>query len=181
MGLNCEKKIMKDSIAIANYFIDRSKEDGKGIDLLKLVKLVYIAHGYILALLGESYLNKKYDKVEAWKYGPVIPTVYHTFKHNANGTITENGIVCVNFDKNEFVEPAVEEEPKKVLDFVWKRYGRMDSSTLVTLLHKDGTPWKYHYKANMNVEIPDEDTKIYYEALFNELAEYGRRKREQDR
>ena len=78
---------MDDSIALANFFIDKSTSEKCDITLLKLVKLVYIAHGYLLALLNRSFLNSRYDKVEAWRLGPVIPTVYHTFKYNANSPI----------------------------------------------------------------------------------------------
>ena len=174
-----ETKKMKDSIAIANYFIDRSNKENKGIDLLKLVKLVYIAHGYILALLKESYLNPRYDKVEAWKFGPVIPTVYHTFKHNGREPISEKGIVYIgDFDEGTFVEPEMnDEKPEPILDFVWKRYGSSDGSSLVNFLHKEGSPWDYYYRPGKNVEIPDKVTELYFKLLFEKLVEDGSKRR----
>ena len=72
---------MIDAIAIANYFVEKSKEDKQceKLTLLRLVKYVYIAYGFALVLLGRSIINDRFDKVEAWKYGPVIPSVYHSF------------------------------------------------------------------------------------------------------
>ncbi len=170
---NLGNKIMADSIAIANYFIDKSKLEKADITLLKLVKLVYIAHGYTLALLDKSFIESRYDRVEAWKYGPVIPTVYHTFKHNANNPITDKGVICLFNEKDyPFVVPEIEDEPKFILDFVWKRYGQLSATDLVDLLHQDGTPWKYYYQEGKNNEIPDEDTKLYYKAVFNKLRNY---------
>lgn len=39
------------ALAIANYFIELAHKESKDIRPLKLMKLVYIAHGYILAML----------------------------------------------------------------------------------------------------------------------------------
>lgn len=167
------EKSMKDSISIANYFIDKSVSENGDLTLLKLVKLVYIAHGFLLTTLKQSFLNPKYDRVEAWRFGPVIPNVYHTFKYNAGNVIKEKGIICEDAKSLRFVCPKVLDEEKPVLDFVWKRYGGMKPSTLVDLLHKEGTPWRLHYKPNENVEIPDFDTHVYYTALFNALVNYG--------
>lgn len=163
---------MDDSIALANFFIDKSTSEKCDITLLKLVKLVYIAHGYLLALLNRSFLNSRYDKVEAWRLGPVIPTVYHTFKYNANSPIKEKGVVCVLNENDDpvFVVPQISDSAKIVLDFVWSRYGQMSPSTLVALLHEEGTPWKLYYSEGKNIEIPDDVTKDYYDTLFKVLS-----------
>lgn len=173
--MQTQDKTMSDSIALANFFIERGEKERIEVTLLKLVKLVYIAHGYLLALTGKSYLNKKYDRVEAWKFGPVIPTVYHTFKYNENNPIKDKGVVCtLEEDKLIFVTPKIEESAHAVLNFVWKRYGGMTSTALVTLLHQKGTPWSYCYREGENVEIPDLDTRLYYYALFKKLANNGK-------
>ncbi len=175
---NAGNKVMADSIAIANYFIDKSLSENTDITLLKLVKLVYIAHGYMLALLDKSFIESRYDRVEAWRFGPVIPNVYHTFKHNKNNPIKEKGVICLFDDKDmPFVVPEIVEEPKFILDFVWKRYGKLSASELVDLLHQKGTPWNYYYQEGKNNEIPDEDTKLYYRAVFKRLKDYEQEQR----
>ena len=70
------------ALSVANYFIDLAQKDNKLIHLLGLVKRVYIAHGLALAYRHKGLLDPRFDKVEAWKYGPVIPSVYHSFKQN---------------------------------------------------------------------------------------------------
>lgn len=64
------------AIAVANYFVDLSQKYKVPIHLLGLVKRVYIAHGLALAYRHKGLIDPRFDKVEAWKYGPVIPSVY---------------------------------------------------------------------------------------------------------
>ena len=77
---------MKDNaLSVANYLIDLAKKENKNLTQLGLMKRVYIAHGFSLAINKESLLDNRFDKVEAWKYGPVIPSVYHSFKQYKAG------------------------------------------------------------------------------------------------
>ena len=59
--------------AVANEFIHLAKADGRSLTPLQLIKLTYIAHGWMLTLYGRPLIV---DEVEAWKYGPVIPDLY---------------------------------------------------------------------------------------------------------
>lgn len=68
------------ALSVANYFIELAHKEGRHITQLGLMKRVYIAHGFSLALNYQSLLDPRFDKVEAWRYGPVIPSVYHSFK-----------------------------------------------------------------------------------------------------
>lgn len=69
------------ALSVANYFIELAHKEGKPIHLLGLVKRVYIAHGFALALLHRGLLDPRFDKVEAWRYGAVIPS-YITLSSN---------------------------------------------------------------------------------------------------
>lgn len=65
---------MYSSIRIADEFLKIAKERGcKDMTPMKLIKLVYLAHGMSLAHCGEPLIR---DSIEAWRYGPVIPTLY---------------------------------------------------------------------------------------------------------
>lgn len=165
-----------DALAIANYFVRKGLSDttGEKLTLLRLVKYVYIAYGFALALINKSIINDRFDKVEAWKYGPVIPSVYHSFKHFKNNPIdketeilkqeTLSGELC-------FETPEVSDEiVKSILDFVWERYKGISTTELINLLHKEGTPWKFCYEEGWNAEIPCEMTKLYYDGLVKALA-----------
>lgn len=161
-----------DAIAIANYFVDKANKDTQSphpLTLLRLVKYVYIAYGFAMAILEKVIIDKRFDTVEAWKYGPVIPSVYHSFKHNKNNKITEKSAIAINEDENgdlDFINPEITDDNiMMILDFVWERYRDKSTSELISLLHKDGTPWAYCYDPGKNVEIPDEMTRIYYKSI----------------
>ena len=168
-----------DALAVANYFIDLSRRDRVDLHLLGLVKRVYIAHGFSLALTGQSLLNPRFDRAEAWKYGPVIPSVYHTFKHNRRNPIREHAVVSQwNFDKKEevFNTPELTDPiAKTIVEAVWKRYLNVSDGELIDLTHREGTPWSMSYEPQQNNEIPD----LYTEAFYKKLLENIRKEQAQ--
>jgi uncharacterized phage-associated protein len=162
-----------DPKAIANFFIERAAADGKRLTPLQLIKLVYIAHGWYLGLTGGPLIN---EPPEAWQYGPVIPSLYHSLKVYGNGPITEK---LYDFDvspkgtltltMHEVPSPS-DETICRFLNSVWKRYGRFTASQLSLLTHQPDTPWsdtweKYKAKYIKGVDIPEELIRKHYEGL----------------
>lgn len=162
------------ALSVANYFIELAQKEGKPIHLLGLIKRVYIAHGFALALLGRGLLDPRFDKVEAWKYGPVIPSVYHSFKQYRVKSINEQTIVMVWDEKNMrpvFNTPNLtDKDEKRVVEMVWKRYKEYSDNELVTLTHMKGTPWDMCFIKDENVAIPDILTENYYRKLIERIA-----------
>lgn len=167
--------MMKDNaLSVANYFIELAKKDKEDIRPLKLMKLVYIAYGYALALLNRSIIDYRFDKVEAWKFGPVIPSVYHSFKIYGKNPISKCTTVFVE-KKNgfEIEEPTLHDnEAKTVCNFVWRKYGlEYTDNELVTMMHGKGTPWGQVYVEGENNPIPEVYTKLYYTELTRRIAD----------
>ncbi len=113
---------------IANYFIEKSNYD---VTPMKLLKLVYIAHGWCLAITDSPLIV---EPVEAWKYGPVIRDLYDSFKHYGNQPITE-------LAQYAYGEKDISREYKKFLDKIWEMYGDYSGEQLSNLTHKTNTPW----------------------------------------
>lgn len=161
------------ALSLANYFVTISLDTKEELRPLKLMKLVYIAYGYALALLDRCIIDPRFDKVEAWKLGPVIPSVYHSFKMFGSKPITAQTCVLVGTtDSNaEFQTPTLQDDKVKMLcDFVWKSYAlRYDGNELVTLLHGVGTPWGKVYEEGKNNPIPEMLTKAYYKELVRRM------------
>src|SRR5258708_4237314 len=88
------------TLAAANFFLAKGLEDGVSIDPLKLQKLVYFAHGWHLAVTGKPLID---EYVEAWPYGPVIPSLYHRFKSYGADPITD--LVYVRGPTGELYPP----------------------------------------------------------------------------
>ena len=175
---------MKDSaLSIANYFIEIAHNHDVEIKPLRLMKLVYIAHGFMLAIMNRSVLNPRFDKVEAWKYGPVIPSVYHSFKIYGNNPITKKTTVFTDEEVGKDIEykivtPQLEDkEAKQICNFVFNRYEKFSDWDLVKFLHKPQSPWGLVYEEGKNNEIPDLYTKIYFKKLYNSLIDWAKNER----
>jgi uncharacterized phage-associated protein len=122
------------SLAVANYFICKSFEEGKTITLMKVIKLVYISHGWYLGITDNPLLP---EGVQAWQYGPVVPSVYQAFRHFGRKSITE-----MAFDTGTNAYPLPEDpEIQQFLDKIWDVYGSHDGLELSALTHQKGTPW----------------------------------------
>ena len=63
--------------AIANYILDKADKSGPSITPMQITKLVYLAHGWFLGFHKQPLII---EDVQAWRFGPVIPPVYHAFK-----------------------------------------------------------------------------------------------------
>lgn len=160
------------ALSVANYFIEKAAQDKKPIRPLKLMKLVYIAYGYGLAMLHRSIIDSRFDQVEAWKYGPVIPSVYHSFKIYRNTPVKTKTVVMESDadGKIDFIEPKLtDNEAQMICDYVWEKYSTYSDSQLVSLLHAKGTPWGMLYEEGKNNTIPELLTQRYYTRLVNHL------------
>ncbi len=161
---------MYPAVAIANYFLELAKKEHKDIDPLKLQKLVFIAHGWHLGI-HEAPLVK--ERVEAWEWGPVIPSVYHAFKHFGRRPVTEPGEDAEwnPLGSIEPIVPKVEESDRKTTDFlseVWKIYGKYSGIQLSNLTHEKESPWDKVRRANEDhrwLVIGDDIIQKYYREL----------------
>jgi hypothetical protein len=73
-------------LQIANEFISLAKERGEPLSNMKLQKLVFIAHGWSLAILNKPLF---YEDVCAWRYGPVVPKLYDALIKYGSGNVTD--------------------------------------------------------------------------------------------
>ena len=106
------------AIAVANEFLDLSFIEKNLITPLKLQKLVYICHGRHLGFYAYPLIK---ERVEAWSYGPVIPIIYHQFKHYGNKDIQkkcfdpEEELFALMDSELKLVEPEIDTENEKNL------------------------------------------------------------------
>ncbi len=159
---------MNTTSAVANEFLDLAKNEQKEITNLKLVKMMYIAQGLSLAFFDKPLFD---SDIEAWRYGPVVPPIYHEFKHFRDKPISEksvdfrNGFGASNCEG--FFEPKLEDEnKKKVVELTWNWYRDISAPRLVELTHSEGTPWSLTYIPNENRVISNELIREYYKKFL---------------
>lgn len=124
---------------VADYLIART---GGGLTPLQVIKLTYMAHGYSLAILNEALIE---ETVEAWKYGPIVPSVYHAVKKYGGRKIMEllySGIPTSDErgvkDAIGFIEGCMSGEQKEVLDGVLDVYGKCTGFELTDMTYMRG-------------------------------------------
>lgn len=125
---------MLPSEVVANYFIQKSFNEGIPLDQMKLLKLVYIAHGWHCGYFHSPLIN---DAVQAWRYGPVIPDLYRKVRHYGRSVI--DAPVGEYPPLQAYSLP--DQHTISLLDHVWDSYKNMSGLQLSALTHQQGTPW----------------------------------------
>lgn len=147
---------MYPSEIIANYFLNKARSEGETLTPLKLIKLVYLAHGWYLALKNSPLIE---ERILAWKYGPVIRTLYDRLKHYGNQPIKQ--CLCATDNK-------IEPNDEALLQEVWNVYRDYTAIELSSLTHEKGSPWDIAWhnqngKSILNFPIDDGIIKAYYQ------------------
>ena len=155
------------SLLVADYLIANG---GGRLTPLQVIKLAYISHGYTLALLDHSLVP---DEIEAWRYGPVIPSLYNFLKPYGGSPITrllycgtEVAADSVR-ERKEFFRRVFTDELNVILDRVLEVYGPLTGIELLRLTHKKGSPWsRYYKKGKRGIVIPNDVIKDHYKGLL---------------
>lgn len=121
---------MYDARQIAGWFVNRANRDGRTLTIMQLLKLVYIAHGWHLETSGGAPLIR--NKIEAWKFGPVIPDVYNAYRPQGINVRTAVG--------NSPVE--ISAHAASILEYTYNTYGSLSAQHISDLTHEAGGPWE---------------------------------------
>lgn len=120
---------------VANYFLNKASQEGRALTPMQVLKLVYIAHGWCLGYFKRPLIT---EPVQAWKYGPVIRSLYDDMKKYGSGAISEL-LPTAPFPWVRSAEVGPDVAP--LLDSVWNSYARFSGVQLSAMTHLPGTPW----------------------------------------
>lgn len=145
---------MHDSKVVANRFLELAREAGDALTPMQVLKLVYIAHGWMLGLYGRPMIR---DEIQAWQYGPVIPDLYDAMKRFRSNPV--EGPLSVRLE-----ELTLEEDD--VVKQVYNVYGSHSGPALSRLTHQSGSPWDVSYKPGVfGVRISNDVIEDHYARL----------------
>ncbi len=157
---------------VANCFLSKYKKHG--ITPLKIQKLVYVAHGWHLALYNKPLVDDEY--VEAWQYGPVFASLYHEFKYRGQLPIIEFA-TKVNIDMNgtrtettPYI-PKSDKETRKLIDRIWEVYKHYTGLQMSALCHQPGSPWEIarnEAPGRRNAHVPDTKIMEHYKEKLDQ-------------
>lgn len=146
------------SLSVARYLLDRAEQDGRVLTPMKIIKLVYMAHGWMLGLYGRPLIS---DDAEAWRYGPVIPDLYQAVKRFGGKPVPPDSI-CAPDDETGFDHDEV-----SIMDQTMNIYGRRTAIRLSRMTHAPGTPWDTIYnKIGDQFVIPNDLIEEHYRQLY---------------
>jgi uncharacterized phage-associated protein len=150
-----------DARSVANAILEMAAADGKRLTNMQMQKLVYISHGYTLAMQKEPLL---YQGVYAWQYGPVIPDLYEALKQYGAGYVEE--------PIPELFEGVNPNSPEMdIIRSVWKAYGKFSGPKLSEITHRGQTPWSVVWKERPYGLIHNELIAQHYEQLLHERTQ----------
>lgn len=130
--------------AVANAFVQRAMDGAvPRLSPMKLQKLMYYAQLWHLQVLDRPLLD---DNFARWKFGPVIPAIYHEFKDFGSQTITSMATTLSTDDGDGFTMhvPKIPESDKTtwgLIDAIIKRYGPVSAQDLSERTHQPGSAW----------------------------------------
>lgn len=114
---------------VAEYILHLADLQKRPLTPMQILKLVYIAHGWLLGIHGRPLVN---EPIEAWPYGPVIPSLYQHFKKFGSRFIDDfPADPPSGFDMQE----------TETMRDVMRGYGDRSGISLSALTHEPGTPW----------------------------------------
>lgn len=155
-------------LAIANSVLDEARNQGKTLTIMQLLKLVYIAHGWTLALIGVPLVNQE---PEAWQHGPVFPSIYREFRRFGSQPIVGRASSGFGSDYNIALSP----EQKSIIQSVVQNYGDMHAFALSRITHEADTPWSKTYQEGKggSADIPNSLIAEHYKKLAHERRANG--------
>lgn len=143
---------------------------------MQLQKLVYITHGWYLAINGKPLIK---SQVQAWQYGPVVPELYQATK--MYGAAPINGFLGSGSDSlfpeynaSQSRVPDNDADTWQLLEVIWDRYGKLSGAQLSELTHQAGTPWFYTWYELAGSEI--DGTDIPMKKIEEHFIELGKKR-----
>ncbi len=144
-------------IHIANYLLWLAERDGvQDMTPMKLLKLVYFAYAWYLTIANEELFA---EKVEAWKFGPVIPSLYHEFKRFGSQPITDYAQYYDDIESDEPDYPTIDGEDENIwstVAAVWRHYKGASGAQLSHITHEPGSPWTEVYVSGRHMPMRKE-------------------------
>jgi uncharacterized phage-associated protein len=146
---------MASVLTVANRLLEIANRKGLTLTPLQLMKLAYMSQGWMLGVTGKRLFS---DRIEAWKYGPVIPTLYHRTKQYGSESILDQ----LPAPMGDRIDP----DAGNLLDAVIDNYGHLSGVALSNLTHRAGSPWsKVWREGRSHIEIKPSVIQEHYERL----------------
>lgn len=158
----------KKSLMVGQYIIDHIKDtDRKVITPMKLNKMVYLSHAYMLIVFDKPLLD---EPVWAWQNGPFIKELYKKIRKFRDKPVTK----IIN---KKFINLSSDEI--STIKMIISAYNQYSAVELANLTQHIPSPWSCIWFSNENnTIIPDILIYEHYREAFQidkirEMTNYG--------
>lgn len=124
-----------DSRAVANHILQIGAAKGIPMSMMKLIKLVYFSHGWLLAFTSKPLCA---DKAEAWQYGPVFRKLYNALPYKGSAIVAKP---ITEAFQGAPLTSTFDEDDIAVMNRIVDAYGKASAFQLSELTHKANSPW----------------------------------------
>lgn len=146
-----------DARAIANALIRLGIKKKQPRTPLQVIKLTYLCHGWMLGLYNRPMSTQP---VLAWRYGPVIPDVYHGIKRYGRAPVHAQ-LQCQDEGFDYLEDDLIKQ--------VFSAYSHFSGIDLSMMTHAEGTPWhQVWHREGQNAEIPNPLIEEHFAAMLCE-------------
>jgi uncharacterized phage-associated protein len=139
---------MYSPVYISNNFLARSFGQKTPVTAMKIQKMLYFLYRDHLKKTGKALFSERFS---TWKYGPVIESVYHTYKTFGANSITQYG-GNPSYSLREDDYPLL----KELINHIWEKSRPYNGIYLSQLTHKPECAW-YAAWINNSPFLLDED------------------------
>ena len=157
------------STNIANELVMLASKDQKAFNQMQLQELVYIAHGWCLAISGQPLTG---DRPEALPHGPEYRRLADALAHYGVGPVSAKIDIASKSDATLSDESELSEFEQDILGQTYADYGDLDVQHLAILTRSKGTPWDAVYAAGAgkNRDISHNLIKAQFEDVAAKLT-----------
>jgi uncharacterized phage-associated protein len=126
---------MSTPLFLSNNFILKALKEEIALSPMKLQKLIYFTYRDYLKKTNSPLFS---ELISAWKYGPVVESVYNHFKPFGSSSINK-------FYKNSAGDVSILSESSEgfgdIIRPIWGKYREYTGVELSKITHKEGTAW----------------------------------------
>lgn len=135
---------------VAKCIIYYSNKMLYGVSNLKLQKLLYFVQAKFLVETGVPCFD---DEIQAWEYGPVVPSVYREYK-------CYGGMPLPTSEDRAFLKQITDEDKQRIESIV-TYFGLYTATDLVKLTHHQD-PWEKASDLGLNSTITPKSIQDYF-------------------
>ncbi len=151
---------------VAKILLQFAEEDGVPLTNLHLQKLLYYVQG---KALGREKRKAFSDEIEAWKLGPVVPTIYHMVKNQQDASIAPEV-----FHDGDEIDPM----QIKFIACVWEELRHLSAWGLAAQTHEE-SPWISAWEHRLTdrhgtAEITEASLTKFFKPIPHKMSFRGR-------